>query len=286
MNENMTVSQLYDNWIDRRKIVIGYGSGSTYKFYFDNYLLRRFGDREVNLIPKGEYAAFVSALRNIKGTRGQELSTAALKQIVRAFRMMFEFGKNEYGLTDPAEKAKIAHKDNTDSSVFTDEEIDRLENAATLYDIHHISILLCLHTGITRGEVCSLKWKNIDIDNSSLKIRRYYDGADNGGRKLNRDVPIPDRLVDQLSIIKSAKQAEDYLMTGSGSPMDVSVFVEMLLHEALESFSICTVYAQLCTPLLQVLPYLIWKVLLLPCFRVYPYKVELTLSSHHRNFYI
>lgn len=224
MNENMTVSQLYDNWIDRRKIVIGYGSGSTYKFYFDNYLLRRFGDREVNLIPKGEYAAFVSALRNIKGTRGQELSTAALKQIVRAFRMMFEFGKNEYGLTNPAEKAKIAHKDNTDSSVFTDEEIDRLENAATLYDIHHISILLCLHTGITRSEVCSLKWENIDIDNSKLKIRRYYDGADNGGRKLNRDVPIPDRLVDQLSIIKSARQAEDYLMTGSGSPMDVSVF--------------------------------------------------------------
>ena len=223
-HSSMTVAELYDAWQSSRQDLVNYGFGRLYSYYFDTYLIKRFGERKVNSIPAGEYAAFVNGLSNIKGTRGQEISTASLKQIVRTFRMMFEYGKLEFELNDPSRKAMVANKDKAEKTVFTLDEAEKLRSAASPLDIHHICILMCLYTGITRGEICGLKWKDIDFDNKVLKIRQYTDARGSGGRKLNRDIPIPISIMEQLLPMRQMYQSEDYVLTCSSNPMDISVF--------------------------------------------------------------
>ena len=110
-NNDMTVGELYSSWIEDRIKTNGNSGGRIYKHYFSTYLLKRFGDRKVNSIPSNEYAVFVDSLSNIKGTQGQVLSSASLRQIVRTFGMMFYYGKTKFGLNDPTQKAAVVHKE-------------------------------------------------------------------------------------------------------------------------------------------------------------------------------
>ncbi len=73
---------------------------------------------------------------------------------------------------------------------------------------------IALFTGMREGEICALKWKDVDLDNKVLWVRGAI-GRGEGGTyekvpKNNkmRDVPIPDSLVAILKEWLKAQQAE------------------------------------------------------------------------------
>ena len=50
-------------------------------------------------------------------------------------------------------------------------------------DISKAGIFLCLSTGLRLGEVCALKWEDIDIDEDMIEVNHtlvYYNHAENG----------------------------------------------------------------------------------------------------------
>ncbi len=224
MNENMTVSELYDAWQSNIESIKGYNTGKTYKYYFDNYLIKRFGNQTVNSIPAGEYTAFVKSLNNIKGMRGQVISTSTLKQVVRTFHHLFIYGNKEFGLNDPARNAAVTHKDDSGETIFTADEVKKLKATVSQVDLRHQGIMICLYTGITRTEICELKWENVDLDNGIIRVRHPSGTKTKESRKFDRDIPLPEQLSDYLKLLKQLYHDNDYLLTGIQTPMDVSVF--------------------------------------------------------------
>lgn len=223
MKHKMTVSELYSEWLAYRKKDPKYSTARTYSYYFDNYLLKSFGDTIVNDLAPEDYAEFVSTLKTIKGTRGQDISLSTLNQIIRTFHSLFVFGNAEFGLKDPAGGVKLANRDASRSSVFTEEEINRIRNAALPYDPKHLGILLCLYTGISRSEISGLKWESIDTERRMLLVRNKLTPTGHEMRFLDRDIPVPQWLNDIMKLMKPMFKGSDYLLTGTASPMDVSV---------------------------------------------------------------
>ncbi len=90
----------------------------------------------------------------------------------------------------------------------------RLEN----YLLHNqnntnISVLLCLFTGLRVGELCGLKWGDIDFENGTISVNRTVQRVNKRGssevvigspksKSSVRIVPIPDFL---LAILKKEK---------------------------------------------------------------------------------
>lgn len=52
------------------------------------------------------------------------------------------------------------------------EQKDLLAVVYNEMDIFKMAVLLCLHTGIRLGEICALKWEDVDIENQVLIVNR------------------------------------------------------------------------------------------------------------------
>ena len=98
-------------------------------------------------------------------------------------------------------------------------------------DIHKLGILLCISTGLRLGEVCSLKWQDVDLERQVLHVNRTVQRiAVEGQRKKTillegepksifskREIPLSDEIVKLLTPYRSVQ--ERYVING-GSPME------------------------------------------------------------------
>ena len=86
-----------------------------------------------------------------------------------------------------------------------------------------LGILLALYTGLRIGEICALKWENIDFKNRIIHIKSTVSRINNNGKteyildvpktkSSIRDIPIPKKL---LAILKDsfAKRKSDFVIS-------------------------------------------------------------------------
>lgn len=95
----------------------------------------------------------------------------------------------------------------------------------------NLGILIALCTGMRIGELCALKWENVDLEKRLIKVRytvnRIYEGP--GGRARthiefdrpktidsNRDIPIQRDLYGILKKYRSVANDDYFVISGSG----------------------------------------------------------------------
>lgn len=87
-------------------------------------------------------------------------------------------------------------------------------------NIRKVCLLLCLYTGLRIGEICGLKWEDIDFDNKSIHIKRTIERIKNANKESTsktiliestpksitseRIIPIPDFLIEYLKKYQNA----------------------------------------------------------------------------------
>lgn len=105
-------------------------------------------------------------------------------------------------------------------------------------NIRKICFLLCLYTGLRIGEVCGLKWEDIDFQRKSLMVKRTIQRIkweDNSTMKKTkliesspksiasyRTIPIPDFLILLLKKVKGHEN--DFLLSQSEKLYDPRLF--------------------------------------------------------------
>jgi len=108
--------------------------------------------------------------------------------------------------------------------VLTRDEHQRLfDEIKVSKERYKIGILICLATGIRVGELAGLQWQDIDFEEKLLKVRRTLgrlpsmDTTKNKteivigtpkSKNGNRDIPIPDFLIDYLKEYRAEREKE------------------------------------------------------------------------------
>lgn len=93
----------------------------------------------------------------------------------------------------------------------------------------NLGIALCLYTGIRIGELCALKWQNINLEEGILKINQILQRIQTPAPKPSpktkiiisepksktsiREIPLPDFLIDILKPLQQSPTA--FILTGS-----------------------------------------------------------------------
>ncbi len=106
----------------------------------------------------------------------------------------------EIEIIEKAPSIRLLKVDDPEFDFLTFEEADRLIEAAGYNSEWKIMIYIALKTGIRFGELCELRWKDVDLKNGLMVVRRnYYRGnvtTPKGGRK--RDIPLSSQTVAVL----------------------------------------------------------------------------------------
>lgn len=98
-------------------------------------------------------------------------------------------------------------------------------------DMTSFGIYLCLYTGLRIGELCALKWKDIDLNNKKLVVKKTLIRIKNLDLKENkktivvlnepkslssiREIPIPNFLVSMMIKLSENITEETFLISGS-----------------------------------------------------------------------
>lgn len=189
-------------------------------------ILQRFVDSESNRYsPKTVHAVFSMLKLSLKSAKEKG------------------YVQNIYSdITLPKVKRKILR-------VLSKQEQKQLEKTISESDNQYdLGILLCLYTGIRIGELCALKWENIDLKNATITILHTAERVLNDDKTNKaktkifiddpksdtsiRIIPIPKFLV---GILKRYKRNDGYILRDNGVYTDsrnISRRFKKLLQEA------------------------------------------------------
>ncbi len=108
------------------------------------------------------------------------------------------------------------------------------KNLTKLNSLDSIGILISLLLGLREGEVCGLKWKDIDTENKIIHVNRIITRVRcfDGKRKTKiiittpktessiRELPIPDKLIPILDNVKRYSNQEYFILTNKAKYLD------------------------------------------------------------------
>ncbi len=123
-----------------------------------------------------------------------------LKTLKRLFNIAIDWG---YAETNPVTKIKMYPENNTKRErILTQEEEKHLFEAAATH-LKSI-IILALNTGMRRGEILSLKWRNIDLQKGEILIEKAKSGK-------SRVVDVNSVLFKELLNLRSANPNQEHV---------------------------------------------------------------------------
>ena len=106
-----------------------------------------------------------------------------------------------------------------------DEQIALINHLQSNINPRNFGILLCIHTGMRIGELCALKWSDIDLMNRTVKIDktmiRTYTKLDGSvlrvtppkSRSSNRVIPLNSTIMYYANLLQC--DDETYVISGS-----------------------------------------------------------------------
>jgi len=135
----------------------------------------------------------------------------------------------------PLDELKIPSKHKREISSLSNSERNKLEEfLITDMDTTKLGFYLCLYTGLRIGELCALRWEDINLCSMVLHIRstiqrmKCIDHTESQKTTLLittpksissvRDIPLPIRIVELLSGYE--KSSNCFLLSGNTSPIE------------------------------------------------------------------
>ncbi|MEA4895080.1 MAG: tyrosine-type recombinase/integrase [Oscillospiraceae bacterium] len=209
---------------------------STYESYFrcvTGYVIPFCQERGHELISVQTAAEFSSRIN-----QNQNISGAYKRKILTIYKTALRELLRDSGECSLILNAVIMPRaPGKDVQAFTMKEQRLIEKTVMeSNDKRLLGIILCFYTGIRLGEVCGLKWGDIDLEAGAMVVSRTVyrvknfsetgqktsitSGTPKSARSI-RKIPLPDFLLDlaQKYIVDSSNQ-NCYVLSGEESPLE------------------------------------------------------------------
>lgn len=142
-----------------------------------------------------------------------------IKNILLVFREIYDYAYVNYGIKDnPALHIRSPKGKGKREREFPSEDDIRIINESIDNEnIYALMAYMALYTGLRRGELCALQWKDIDFEQKLIRVSKSIYWTDDHVPHVKepktsagiREVPLMDSLADLLASRKG--KANDYI---------------------------------------------------------------------------
>jgi integrase len=162
----VTFSEFADEWlVDPARAALKPSTLAFYNTLINVYLLPVFETRELNSLKREDIRAFVDSLaqkgisasstRNIVGLLNRMMKAAIIGNMLRH---------------NPCTGVALPKRDTSAVPAMRLHEQKKLEKAA-LADKDGLAVIIALYTGMRIGEICALRWDDVELENGLLHVR-------------------------------------------------------------------------------------------------------------------
>lgn len=208
ISSEMTVSQWFEKWLETQKRI----KRSSYTTYYSNihkHINVKLGKIKLKLLTDEHIQNFVDDIL-------KELAPKSVRSVFSVLRLGLNDAYEKKLTVELCRKIKLPKVKKKEVKVFTKDEQKAVEQYIESSENNNdIGILICFYTGIRIGELCALKWENIDLKRGIISIVNtlYRVKSEKGDKKTElkistpksessvRDIPLPKFLIAKLSAI-------------------------------------------------------------------------------------
>ena len=226
---NKTIREIAEAWKEYKRPYVKQSTMAAYVLILENHVLPEFGDNDS--LHEHEVQAFV--LKKIE--RG--LSVKSVKDILIVLKMVMKFGvKNEWMTHyewDIKYPANNQPKELEVLSVANHKKI--LDYVQHNFTFMSLGIYISLSTGLRIGEICALKWSDINVADGTITVQRTIERiyVVEGGKKhtqlvINtpktvnscREIPMSKELLAMVKPMKKVVNGDFYVLTNEDKPTE------------------------------------------------------------------
>ena len=223
----MTVKELSLEWLVISKNRIKESTAANYRMKIEKHIIPAFGDVNAAMLKaKAVYEFMEEKL-------GNGLSARYVSDIMVVLKSIFRYAAREYHINNVIDGTIMPKKIKPEITIMSKDEQKRLatyishnNNTSTL------GVALSLYTGMRIGEICALRWENIDTEKRVLTVRNTIQRIQcfEGGSKTKviiaepkslssrREIPIPDCIIPMLRELKGKNSA--FVLSGTEKPIE------------------------------------------------------------------
>lgn len=183
-----TVFELVGKWLEITSDSLSPTTLKEYKRLLDRHILPSFGNRKVRSLRSSDLDTFYTRLKKSGGVNGRPLSSQSVRHIHTLIHRILSQGvKWGWALSNPASQASPPKVRNNQIIVPSVQQVVSLIDCATSSDQGFGCLIrLAAITGARRGELCALKWSDVDLNKGVLTISRSIAG-DNNNHMVEKD---------------------------------------------------------------------------------------------------
>ena len=227
----LTLGDYLDQWLAGHRATVSARTAERYGEHIDNHIKPAIGGRLLGKIAREDLNIFYAdklATGRLDGTGGLSAQT------VRHFDRLLHIALKDAVLShlipsNPSQYAKRPKVKRTPKQTLSADEFKRLLAKAKGGRLY-MPVLVILATGLRRGELLALRWRNVNLDNGVLFVVEAVEETRAGIRvkepktdEGRRRVDLPDFAVAALREHRLAQQQER-LALGLGWNVDTLAF--------------------------------------------------------------
>lgn len=229
MVKEKTINQITEEWKEEKKKYVKKSTYAAYQLLIQNHIKPYFGDLyEVN---EEKVQQFVFD----KLDAG--LSEKTIRDIIIVLKMILKFGiKNgylEYIQIDAKFPSKQEKKDLDVLSKADQKKF--MEHLRNNFTFKNLGIFICLSTGMRIGEICGLRWCDVDTVEGVIKVRhtlqriyiiegetRHTELLLDTPKTANsvRDIPMSSELLKMLKSLNKVVNENYYVISNDIKPIE------------------------------------------------------------------
>lgn len=212
--------QIANEWLEYKKNMIKQSTYCNYLFIVEKYLKPKL--KNVKITKVQNYNNFVQELSN-------KFSSKTVKDITNVLKAILKFYEQEYNCTLNVKRISVPKGERKRIRVLNQKDRRKLQKyCLESNDLKCLGVFISLNTGLRIGEVCALKWENVDLEERQIYVKKTIQRIYNEKEKKSkiiidtpktqcsiRAVPISKKLYEVLRPLKKIYKLEDYVLTGS-----------------------------------------------------------------------
>lgn len=220
ITKDITFYEIINGWLTYKYNSVKESTYFKYKYVIEKYLFPKLKTKTIRELLKYDFNNFICTFNTLDKT--------TIKMLITILKSVLKFAERKYDIDFKTDLIKFPKKNKTDLQIFTDKEKQKLISYCYKDNsLKSIGILMSLYTGMRIGELCALKWENIDLKEDTITVtktlQRVY--ANNSTHilidspKSNssiRKIPINKKLHNLLYTVKKLDDydAQCYFLTG------------------------------------------------------------------------
>ena len=209
----MTLGEWMDKWLDEYMIfTVRESTLDGYRCMTNNQVKRFIGDKQLSSLTTADIQKFYNKIKKqgrVKPNRDGSYELA--DSMVRGIHMMLHEAldtavKERLIAKNPTNGTTIPKNNYAEKQILGDEQLTRfreeIKGEEYWYDFFYLEVM----TGLRRGEICGLKWSDIDFGANKLRVQRSVSSKKGGGVNIGetktntgtRNIIMPPSVIDAL----------------------------------------------------------------------------------------